>query len=293
MDARQRKDTIMKRTIVAAMAVMAIALATLAGCAGGSQRTTMLEPPYGLSGSVTMGEYLQKYVADYDEYATGLDSGSHPADKLEVFSAEDVSGSVTDQELIKRAFDTLSQVRIDVDHPAEDVAILDGDISFSFEWDGRVIYFDFLTTEYATFSDGKMYLVEDPGTVGALLGVLRNELDEAGATTDDAAAHQGSSYQWDADGDGTYERLDIDFVDQGDEAPSMMQLTLYGGGSVVAKGWIDSAYEIQMVITGRDDRGTYAQVHYLAGDHYRHDLEAVCTLRLVDGEIVTTYEDEA
>ena len=287
-----KKLNAMKKLVAAVVLVMEIVLVSLTGCTG-SEKAPKLEPPYDLSGGVTMGEYMGKYVASFDEYAAGLADGSLPADKLEVFSVEDVYGEVTDQELIKQAFDKLAQVRIDVDHPVEDVAILDGDISFSFEWDGRVIMFDFLTTEYATFSDGKMYKVEDPATVGGVLDELRNNVHEPGEPEGDVAQAQGSSYEWDANGDGSYERLDIDFIDNGDEAPSVMQLTLYDGGSVMAEGWIDSAYEIQMVIIGKDEQGTYAQVHYLAGDYYQHDTEAVCTLRLVDGKIVTTYEDAA
>lgn len=279
----------MKKAIVAFVLAMGIVFASLAGCANAnSDKAPKLEPPYGLTGSVTMGEYMGCHVEGFDEYATGLADGSRPANQLEVFAVEDLYGYVTEQDLIKQAFDELAQVRIDVDHPVGDLGILDGDISFTFEWDGRAIQFNFLTTQYATFGDNTMYEVQNPAAVKELLDELRDHVHEPGEPEGDVAQKQGSSYQWDADGDDSYERLEINYIDQGDEAPSVMKLTLYSGDKVIAEGSIDRAYKIQMAIVGKDDKGTYVQVHYLSGDYYQHDSEAACTLRLVDGELVTT-----
>lgn len=293
----------MKRNIATTLFVCALAFSPLAGCGGnasssaavnastssatsvapGSDTADHLVPPYGLTGSVTMEQYMQQFVAGYDDFQKGVLDGTRLPDRMHLFVAEDASVYITDAEAMKHAFETLSQVRINVTSPIEGVEILDGDIDVSFEWDGRVVAFSFETTDYASFSDGKMYACEDPATVSELVDYLKKYAEQPAEAGTELMEVKGA-YQWDADGDGQDETLSFDFVDQGDEAPSGFQVSLRGL-NVNTGEWLDGAYEITSVVAQEDEQGPFVRVSYFAGDYYQHDSPAACTLRLVDGKL--------
>ena len=294
----------MKRNIATTFFVCALAFSPLAACGGNTSSSATstastssatsaansgdqadrLVPPYGLTGSVTMEQYMRQFVAGYDDFQKGVLDGTRLPDRMHLFVAEDASVYITDAEAMKHAFETLAHVRIDVTNPVEGVGILDGDIDFSFEWDGRVVAFSFETADYASFSDGKMYVCEDPATVSELVDYLKKYAEQPAEPGTELTEVKGA-YQWDADGDGQDETLSFDFVDQGDEAPSGFEVSLRGQ-NVNTGEWLVGAYEITSVVAQEDGQGPYVRVSYFAGDYYQHDYPATCTLRLVDGKLV-------
>ena len=94
---------------------------------------------------------------------------------------------------------------------------------------------------------------------------------------------------WDADGDGTEEELVFEYQDNGDEAPSYIEVTLYIGGEELS-AVIDRAYGLNRIFSKEDEHGPYLEIYYAIGDYYSHDAEASCLIRLQDGAIVVQQE---
>ena len=106
----------------------------------------------------------------------------------------------------------------------------------------------------------------------------------------DVSNPKWNSINWDADGDGTEEELLFEYHDNGDEAPSVIEVTLYLKDNE-PQTWIDGAYGLNRILMKEDAEGPYLQIDYVMGDYYSHDAEGHCTLRLKDGELVLHYEE--
>jgi hypothetical protein len=110
---------------------------------------------------------------------------------------------------------------------------------------------------------------------------------KAEADAQAAIAFDGSTFQWDATGDGVPENFQVTFIDNGDEAPSVLEIICtdewYDGV------WIDGGYSIQGLWQRWDETGPYLEVSYTYGDSYYHDNVGTCQIRLVDGILTATY----
>ena len=96
--------------------------------------------------------------------------------------------------------------------------------------------------------------------------------------------------EWNADGDGEDEEMEFEYHDNGDEAASAIEVTLYKGDDQI-KGWIDNSYKINRILSLEDEAGPYLQVDVLMGDYYSHDNEGHYFVRLVDGELKVEYHE--
>ncbi|MCR4712349.1 MAG: hypothetical protein K5707_08615 [Clostridia bacterium] len=90
---------------------------------------------------------------------------------------------------------------------------------------------------------------------------------------------------WDADGDGTEEKLEFEYHDQGDEAPSYIEVTMRLGNKEL-EDMIDRAYGLKRIYAKEDEEGPYLEIVYAQGDYYGHDAEAICTLRVRKGKLI-------
>ncbi len=93
--------------------------------------------------------------------------------------------------------------------------------------------------------------------------------------------------RWDADADGTEEEISFKFVDQGDEAPSVVEIDLYKDEDAY-EAFIDMAYGINSIYKKEDTDGQYLLINYKYGDYYS-TKNAECTLRFIDGDIKLDY----
>ena len=92
---------------------------------------------------------------------------------------------------------------------------------------------------------------------------------------------------FDADGDGVAEAYAIDFVDNGDEAPSLIVISLLENPEVSVV--IDGAYEVrEVMLVGNADGSESIYVRYAAGDCYGHDDDEWCDVSMVDGRLVVS-----
>ncbi len=103
----------------------------------------------------------------------------------------------------------------------------------------------------------------------------------------DVSNPKWNSINWDADGDGTEEELLFEYHDNGDEAPSVIEVTLYLKDNE-PQNWIDGAYGLNRILAKEDAEGPYLEIFYVMGDYYSHDTEGQCILRLTDGKLVLT-----
>ena len=92
--------------------------------------------------------------------------------------------------------------------------------------------------------------------------------------------------KWDADGDGTEEELEFKFQDNGDEAPSVIEVTMYKGDDTIT-GWIDRAYGITHILAKEENDKPYLEIAYEKGDYYGTG-DGVCQIKLENNDIVVT-----
>ena len=213
---------------------------------------------------------------------SAMQSGSEEPHSLRLYVSGTTDGYVHDQQLMHEFWDELCAVRIDVDHPVSAV-IDDGYLSFSFDWNTELIPFPFCTSEYAQFSEGELFPVENPDAVQSLVARLSDLIEEG--QTDDELPFEDGAYLWDADGDGTRERVTVSAVDNGDEAPNVLVIRVYGD-TMDVEGVIERAYGIEGIRAASDEAGPYLTLHYLEGDYYAHDHIATCMLRVAGDKLV-------
>lgn len=92
--------------------------------------------------------------------------------------------------------------------------------------------------------------------------------------------------KWDADGDGTEEDVEFRYYDNGDEAPSVIEVTIYKGNDQIT-GYMDRAYGINKIYSKKGDDGPYLYIFYDQGDYY-NTAPAECTLELNGDKIDIT-----
>ncbi len=265
------------------LAAVGFGLTSLAGC-GGSQQAEQLVPPYGLSGTVTIGEYLTKYTS-YPAFDKGIKDGSSIPQSLKLFENGQTLGFVHDEATITQYWNALSAVRIDLEHPVY-TPFEDGYLSFSFDSGQELITFAFRTADLADFGD-RLYPVEDPAAVRELANTLAGLVEKPQEDGGVELRQEGNAYWWDANGNGVEECVSLEFIDNGDEAPNVLELFVSGDG-FGAYGYVNGAYEVTSMKGYVDAQGPYLVVSYFAGDYYRHDHPAECMIRLVDDQLEVT-----
>lgn len=240
--------------------------------------------PYGLSGTVTMAAYMSERYSSFDHFDKGIQSGEEIPPSLRLFVSGSLDGYLHDTDTIRELWEDLCAVRIDVDHPLSESPD-DSYISFSFDSGAEVIPFPFCTSAYAKFGDDAIFPVEDPDAVSALVERTSTLVEQEEKQAGDEVPFENGAYLWDADGDGVREHVWADYIDNGDEAPSVYSIRVFSE-TMDVEGYVDRAYGIEKMEAGKDERGPYLTMHFLEGDYYSHDREATCTLRVEDGKLV-------
>ena len=141
-------------------------------------------PPYGLSGVVTMADFMRERYSSFDAFDQGIQSGDNVPQSLSLYTSGEDKGSVYDPETITRFWNALSALRVDLDAPVN-VGYEDGYTSFSFDSGRELIVFAFSTSELAQFGKDDLYPTEDPAAVKALVSELATLVE--GRTPDNDA----------------------------------------------------------------------------------------------------------
>lgn len=115
--------------------------------------------------------------------------------------------------------------------------------------------------------------------------------DDSSGSGFDVSGPKQNWIDWDADGDGVKEELLFEYHDNGDEAPSVIEITLYRE-EVRLQAVIDRAYGLNSILAKEDAEGPYLLIGYAMGDYYSHDAEGQCILRFADGDLVLLYEND-
>lgn len=227
------------------------------------------------SDTATMGDYLHEHYGSFDEFNEGIQSGKSIPVSLRVYAEDETDGYVYDKDVIVDAWNQLCAVRIDLDNPTKEYAE-DGYFVFDFDSGREVIPFPFCTTEYADFSTGELYPVQNPEEVGALLKRLTQLAEQNMPNAGDELTDQNGAYLWDADGDGMLEHMWLDFNGNGDEAASGYTIRVFDT-ELDATEYLDNVYEIKSVVLQQDSDGYYVLLKTDGHDY---------TVRLVDSELM-------
>ena len=94
---------------------------------------------------------------------------------------------------------------------------------------------------------------------------------------------------WDGDKDGEEEQISFDFIDNGDEAPSLILVTLEVGGS--SEAYIEPAGRIVRIFDKEDEEGPYLLVEYNYENMLSEKADAECIVRLRDDSLVVESTD--
>lgn len=287
----------MRAHIIASLASGLLPLALLGGCGlapspdlaqGDGQVASQPASWEDLSGTVTEAEYQSLRMASYATFDQGIQDGTDIPPSLEVNVEGTIDGYVHDPMTIVTAWNTLSSVRFDLDRPAKKDAVAGSIVAFSFDSGSELISFSFVRdakTTYASFVGDTLYPVEDPQTVQKVADDLVPLAKENMPAVGDEVPFEGGAYLWDANGDDTLEHLWVDVVDNGDEAPNVMQLRLFGG-PIDTSAIVERGYGVTSAKAQEDERGRFLLLTYKVGDYYYHDGEAQCRLRLEGDDLV-------
>lgn len=260
--------------------VALLAVVLLVGCSAGKSEP---QPQSQESGSMTMGELLSTHLASWNEFNEGVRSGEQIPQSLELYVSDTVDGYVYDKDVIASFWNRLSQLRVDAEHPVEGEG--EGSrISFSFDSGKEVITYGFRTTEYAELHDKTRYAMEDPSALQKLVDELKELVAQEMPKEGSELQPQNGAYFWDATGDGMLEHMWIDVTDNGDEAPSVMNVRVFGE-DLDTSAIINGGYSVNSVTLNRDDQGPYVVLDYNSGDYYSHDTPSRCVIRVVGDEL--------
>lgn len=116
----------------------------------------------------------------------------------------------------------------------------------------------------------------------------KEPVDPTGGGDFDVSGAKWVWIDWNADGADDDEQMEFEYHDNGDEAASVIEITLYHGDDQI-QGWIDNAYKINRILSLENEAGPYLQVDYQMGDYYSHDNEGHCYVSFVDGELKVEY----
>lgn len=270
----------------AKLLVALFAVVLLAGCAAQKVESTQepsQEPAQQKSNTTTIAECLGKHYASWNEFDQGIQSGTQIPQSLQLHVDKTIDGYVYDKDVITSFWNRLSQLRVAAE-PSKDEKIEGERISFTFDSGKEIIPFRFRTTRYVELSDGTYYAVEETDKVQELVdelkGLVEQEMPKAGTELE----KQNDAYFWDANGDGMLEHMWIDVVNNGDEAPSVMNVRVFSEDLDVSDS-INGGYSVDRVTLMEDDQGPYVVLDYAAGDYYSHDTPKQCTVRLVGDEL--------
>ena len=237
-----------------------------------------------LKGIVTMADYMNEHYGSFYTFAQAMENGDDLVQSLRLYIAHTTDGYVHDPKVMREIWDELCAIRIDLDHPSTRISSADETITFDFDSGREIIPFGFRTTAYTYFTSGGAFPVEDPQAVQAIIDKLSALIEEEEAKLGDEVPYENGAWLWDADGDGMREHVWLDFSDNGDEAPSVYVVRVFGE-NFDETTYLDGAYSIEGLEAATDDKGPYLVIHYMKGDYYQHDFEATATLRYVDGEL--------
>ena len=273
--------------LLVTLLVLSLPVAVLLGCAqqgdGVGANTSVGQQ---VSRMVPVSTYLSERYASYDAFDKGIRDGSGIPQSLELFVSDTIDGYVYDKDLIVAVWSELSKLNIDLGHPKQD-EVEGSMISFSFDTGKEVISFPFRTTEYMEFTDKTQLGVENPQKVQELVDMLTALVQEQMPKPGDELTEHNGAYFWDADGDQMLEHMWLDVVENGDEAPNAMEIRLLNANMDVSAS-LDHAYTVKRVVLEQDEKGPYVVLEYDQGDHYKHDIPATCTIRLVGDQLQCT-----
>jgi hypothetical protein len=264
----------------------ALPFSMLAGCGGA--KAPQSPPSQIVSATTSMAEYMGQHYASFDEFDHGIRDGSDVPQSLHLYVANDTDGYVHDKDAIADAWKALCEVRVDFGHPSN-LGIDDGDIFITFDSGREGIPFSFCTSEYATGLDGGLYPVENPDKVSDVVGRLTRLIKDAATQVGDRLPVENGAYLWDANDDGELEHIWFDVIDNGDEAPNVLNVRVFGS-KMDATTTVDGVYSVDGAWLGADEEGSYVRVAYTAGDYYSHNLQEHGTLRVVDDGLVFSPE---
>jgi len=125
-------------------------------------------PPFGLSGTVTMAEYMHESYGSFDKFDQGIQTGTSIPQSVSLYAEGATQGTITDEDAIVELWNALSEVRIDLEH-GQNFSYEGRYISFSFDSGRELIPFPFSTVELAKFDDDEVYPVENPDEVERLM----------------------------------------------------------------------------------------------------------------------------
>ena len=286
----------MKNKAFLVMALTAIAICTcgLAGC-GAQATSSSLDSasnaaPSQSSGentasTQTLAECMGTRYASFNEFDEGIQSGKNIPPTMRFHVKEGVDSRIHDKDTIQRVWKRLCELRVPKkrveSHPADEITTV-----FDFDSGSESIPFGFCNTSLVHVTDDEVYEIQDPSELDALVkelvSLVKSSESQGGAGNE--LKEEKGAYFWDADGDGSKEHMWLDFNNNGDEAPSGMQVRIFGS-NFDASAYLDGAYAISSVKLQKDERGPYVTVDYDQGDYYSHDNPARCAIRVVDGKI--------
>lgn len=202
---------------------------------------------------------ILKLAKDYSSFA------DMEADYL-VYTETDGSMSlrveVSDSKFIEEALDAILNSQLKTRGEYVDMYRL-READYCFYYGDKTYSFSFVPDSYFYY-DGKYYEMGESS-----MSKIRDYLYSYSLRTNSALWYSDKA------------SLDIEFVDNGDEARSLLNLTLTVFNETL-EGYIEGGYDVLSV----DRRSDMYIVEYTYGDFYSHDAVKKCAVKVENGELV-------
>ena len=188
---------------------------------------------------------------------------------------ETFSVTVDDPAFAKKALDVVLSAAVDKRGCQMDMARMMEE-EYRFVFDGERYAFSFVPSSYFYF-DGQYYELGENR-----LAEVRNRLHEEYAASEPAEAREaGPATEPLSKWYGDDAVLETEFLDNGDEARSLTQLTLSAGGETLT-GAIEGAYDVLNV----DRQPDGYVIRYTYGDFYSHNAVRSSCVTVENGEMI-------
>lgn len=226
--------------------------------------------PY-LPGMTTIGQFSKEIAALADKTPTGLIYTES------IGSSDTFTVTVDDPAIAKEALDIILNAPVNRQGCQVDMYQMQYE-EYCFDFEGETYTFSFLPHSYFCYDSQDYELGEN--RLSSLCSFLHESVDSSGSSdteaTETAAEPQSKWYSEDA-------VLETDFVDNGDEARSLTELTLSADEECLT-GVIEGAYDVLSI----DKQPDGYVIRYTYGDFYSHEKTRSSRVTVENGEMVIT-----
>ena len=251
--------------------------------------------PETVSDSGFAEKYISEILTSHEFSVASSSAAKSDFLYLEYYSADTYDFEIRDSEKIKAIWDDLMEVKCEekASEAAEDGTLTIFNFVFK---DGESYYLTFPSDNYFSDENSTVYTVSTPDIVSSTKKYAESLYSESGSSSQESAAAPGLTFVdisgnyacIDLDGDGLSDDIFLTFIDNGDEAPSVLNIEI-SSDSVSGTVYIEPAYQASTSVYS----AAYTLNKNLLAVEEDGSAKSTTFIWISDGEIKTLKADLA